>query len=104
MWISSASGSIFWAAYAAMAIAVGFALRGGFGLRVGGLALLAVTIAKVVFVDLASAGTGLRILSFLAVGALLLATSVLYGKFGGTFGPAHRRREHDGRPGFEVDR
>ena len=74
--------SVFWAAYAAVAIAIGFALRGGVCLRVGGLSLLAITIGKVVLVDLASAGTGWRILSFLAVGALLLATSVLYGKFG----------------------
>ena len=69
-------------------------------LRVGGLVLLAVTIAKVVFVDLASAGTGWRILSFLAVGALLLATSVLYGKFGQQL----LRRDDEATPGFEVDR
>lgn len=92
--------SVFWAAYAAAAIAVGFAIRGGLALRIGGLALLAITIAKVVLVDLASAGTGLRILSFLAVGVLLLATSVLYGKFGQQL----MRREEDASPGFEVDR
>ena len=35
---------------------------------------------KVVFVDLAHAGQGYRVLSFLGLGLLLLGTSVLYGK------------------------
>ena len=83
--------SIFWALYAAATIVVGFALRGGWGLRVCGLSLLAITIGKVVLVDLASAGTGWRIVSFLIVGALLLATSVLYGRFGDRL----LRRQHE---------
>jgi uncharacterized membrane protein len=38
-------------------------------------------VLKVVLVDLSSAGTGWRILSFIGLGVLLLGTSVLYGKF-----------------------
>ena len=48
-----------------------------------GLGLFAVTLLKVVAVDLAGVGAGYRILSFLGLGGLLLATSVLYGRLGG---------------------
>ncbi|HEX8322468.1 MAG TPA: DUF2339 domain-containing protein, partial [Tepidisphaeraceae bacterium] len=50
-------------------------------LRFATLGLLGVTLLKLTLVDLAGAGTGWRILSFLGLGVLLLATSVLYGKF-----------------------
>ncbi len=51
-------------------------------LRLIGLGLLGLTLAKVVLVDLSGAGTGWRILSFVGLGLLLLGTSVLYGRFG----------------------
>ncbi len=71
--------SVGWAILAAGAIVAGFAWRLA-PLRYGALGLFAMTLLKVVLVDLAGAGTGYRILSFLGVGALLLGTSVVYGK------------------------
>ncbi len=71
--------SVYWGLYAIASIAVGFAVRSSV-LRYAGLGLLGITLMKIVFVDLADAGTGWRILSFLGVGTILLATSVLYGK------------------------
>jgi uncharacterized membrane protein len=71
--------SAFWGVYAIGSIASGFAIPSR-ALRIGGLVLLAITLVKIVLFDLADAGTGWRILSFLGVGGVLLATSVLYGK------------------------
>lgn len=71
--------SVYWGLYAMGSIAVGFLLRSAV-LRFAGLGLLGITLLKVVFVDLANAGTGWRILSFLGLGIILLATSVLYGR------------------------
>ena len=73
--------SVLWAAAATAVVAAGFARRLP-ELRYAGLALFAVTAVKVVAVDLAHVGTGWRILSFLGLGGLLLATSVLYGHLG----------------------
>ena len=50
------------------------------GLRYFGLALLAITLLKVVLIDMSQVQTGYRILSFMALGGILLGTSVLYGK------------------------
>ena len=44
------------------------------------LALFAVTLLKVVTIDMSQVSTGYRILSFVGLGGLLLVTSVLYGK------------------------
>jgi uncharacterized membrane protein len=60
-------------------VALGFAIRVA-GVRYFGLALFALTVVKVFFVDLSTVSTGYRILSFLGLGLLLLGTSVLYGK------------------------
>jgi uncharacterized membrane protein len=72
--------SVFWGLYAIGGVAIGFVLRRA-ALRYFGLGLFAFTLLKVVLVDLAHLGTGYRILSFLALGLLLLGTSVCYGKF-----------------------
>jgi uncharacterized membrane protein len=71
--------SVFWSIYALGCIVLGFAIRLA-GLRYFGLALFAITAAKVVFIDLSTIETGYRVLSFLGLGLLLLGTSVLYGK------------------------
>jgi uncharacterized membrane protein len=71
--------SILWSVYAIGCIIAGFAARIA-GLRHFGLALFALTVVKVMFVDLSDVGRGYRILSFLGLGLLLLGTSVLYGK------------------------
>jgi uncharacterized membrane protein len=71
--------SIVWSVYALACVAAGFAMRVA-GLRYFGLALFALTVGKVMLVDLNAVRTGYRILSFLGLGLLLLGTSVLYGK------------------------
>jgi uncharacterized membrane protein len=71
--------SIFWSIYAVGCVALGFRARVA-ALRYFGLALFAVTLLKVVLVDLAQVATGFRVLSFMGLGLLLLGTSVLYGK------------------------
>lgn len=71
--------SIFWSGFAIVAVVAGFRLRVA-GLRYFGLALFALTLLKVVAVDLAEAETGYRVLSFMGLGLLLLGTSVVYGK------------------------
>jgi uncharacterized membrane protein len=71
--------SIFWSAFAIGCIATGFKVRTA-GLRYFGLGLFALTLLKIGIVDLQNAETGYRILSFMGLGALLLITSVLYGK------------------------
>lgn len=71
--------SIYWAVFAVSAIVAGFRMRIA-GLRYFGLTLLAVALIKVVGFDLKEIGHGYRILSFIGLGGLLLATSVVYGK------------------------
>ena len=71
--------SIYMAILAVALIGLGFKLRIA-RVRYAGLALFAATLAKVVLIDLAEAGQGYRVLSFLGTGILLLATSVIYGK------------------------
>jgi uncharacterized membrane protein len=73
--------SIFWAAAAVASVLIGFRIRAAW-LRFFGLGLLAVTLLKVVAIDMSQVQTGYRILSFMGLGVLMLGTSVLYGKFG----------------------
>ncbi|HEX8523695.1 MAG TPA: DUF2339 domain-containing protein, partial [Tepidisphaeraceae bacterium] len=71
--------SIFFSLYAIASVTLGFTFRTA-GLRYFGLALFALTLGKVAVLDLSTASTGYRFLSFMGLGALLLITSVLYGK------------------------
>jgi uncharacterized membrane protein len=71
--------SIFWSIFAVGCIALGFRTRIA-AMRYFGLSLFAVTLLKVVVIDLSQVATGLRILSFMGLGLLLLGTSVLYGR------------------------
>lgn len=71
--------SIFWACFAVAALAIGFWKRAA-ALRYFSLSLLALTLAKVMVVDLGQVTHGYRILSFLGLGMLLLGTSVMYGR------------------------
>jgi uncharacterized membrane protein len=71
--------SIYWAVFGVGSVVLGFRTRIA-GLRYFGLALLAIALSKVVVFDLQEVGRGYRILSFLGLGALLLMTSVVYGK------------------------
>ena len=69
--------SVLWAVVGLAAVVVGFGkeLR---PLRYAALALLGVTLGKILFVDLAQVRPVYRILSFVAVGALLLCVSFVY--------------------------
>jgi uncharacterized membrane protein len=73
--------SIFWSIFAVAAVLLGFRVRAA-AMRYFGLALLAVTLLKVVLIDMNQVQAGYRILSFIGLGALLMGTSVLYGKLG----------------------
>lgn len=71
--------SIIWALYACGALAVGFkkSLK---PLRLFGLYLLLIAIAKLTLIDLFSLGTGYRVVGFSVLGALLTGSSFLYQK------------------------
>ncbi len=69
--------SAFFMLFGAALLALGFWRRAAF-LRWQGLVLLAVSIAKVFTVDVSALSQGYRILSFLGLGALLLAVSFVY--------------------------
>jgi hypothetical protein len=76
---AKAALSVFWAVFGAALVAIGFARRSA-AARYAGLALLAVTVGKVVFYDLANVERMWRVVSFLASGLLLVATSLLYAR------------------------
>jgi len=63
--------------FGAILLAVGFWRRSAF-LRWQGLVLLAFSVAKVFLFDMSELSQGYRILSFLGLGALLLAVSFVY--------------------------
>jgi uncharacterized membrane protein len=63
--------------FGAILLAVGFWRRSAF-LRWQALVLLAVTVGKVFFSDMSELAQGYRILSFVGLGALLLAVSFAY--------------------------
>jgi len=71
--------SAFFMLFGAMLLALGFWRRTAY-LRWQALVLLAVAIAKVFTVDMSQLSQGYRILSFLGLGALLLAVSFAYQK------------------------
>ncbi len=71
--------SLVWAFYAAAVIAVGF-LAQFKPMRLLGITMLAITIAKVFVVDLTSLEQGYRIAAFVGLGVLVLAISLLYQK------------------------
>ena len=78
--------SITWAAYALGLVAIG--LRRDYRpMRVLGIALFAVTIIKVLFVDLAELDRVSRMLSVIGLGVLLLTASYLYQRLARTMPP-----------------
>jgi uncharacterized membrane protein len=94
--------SVYWGVYGIALVGVGFARRRAW-LRYTGLSLLAVTLGKVVVIDMAKVESLYRVLSFLAVGLLFIGTSVAYAKLAsrllGTPDPFRRRaREQSGPP------
>jgi uncharacterized membrane protein len=77
--LRSAVLSVLWALYAFTAMAWGL-WRGQAALRIGAIALFAVTLVKVLVVDLAGLDALYRILSVLVLGAALLIASFLYAR------------------------
>ena len=69
-----------WAVEGLLLVAAGFSLRDRV-LRICGLVVFALMLCRVLAVDLAGVETIYRILSFLAVGAMLLVASFAYTKF-----------------------
>lgn len=72
--------SIFWLFYAIALILIGFTGRYKL-VRLGGIALLSLSILKLFFYDLWSLGTLYRIISSICLGIVLLAISFLYQKY-----------------------
>jgi uncharacterized membrane protein len=71
------SYSAFFMAFGALLLAIGFWRRSSF-FRWQALVLLAISVAKVFLIDVSTLSQGFRILSFLGLGALLLAVSFVY--------------------------
>jgi uncharacterized membrane protein len=71
------SYSAIWLIYGAALMAIGFWKRSAF-VRWQSLVLIAVTIVKVFLYDVAALQQGYRVLSFVALGAVLLAISFIY--------------------------
>ncbi len=75
--------SLGWSCYAAACL-IGGVVRRSQGVRVGGLALGALTVCKVFLLDLSFLDGGLRVLSLGGLGVALMFISWLYGRFGRT--------------------
>ncbi|MHC5003605.1 MAG: DUF2339 domain-containing protein, partial [Planctomycetota bacterium] len=93
---AQATMSAYWALYGVGLVIAGFAGAVA-AARYAGLALLSLTMVKVLFVDLANLESIWRVLSFLASGLLLIGTSVLYSRLspkllqqGGGLSPSSR--------------
>jgi uncharacterized membrane protein len=69
--------SAFFMVFGSLLLAIGFWRRSAF-FRWQALVLLAISVAKVFLVDVSALSQGFRILSFLGLGALLLAVSFVY--------------------------
>ncbi len=78
-WLGQMALSVLWSVYAAALAAAGF-LRRSAAVRWTALALFAVTVVKVVFVDMAALRQFYRIIAFFALGLLLLAVAWGYQK------------------------
>jgi uncharacterized membrane protein len=71
--------SIWWAVYAVFLIGLGFAKRIAWS-RYAGIALFAVTLVKLMVIDMAGVDALYRVLSFVGLGLLLILTSIAYVK------------------------
>ncbi len=79
--------SIYWGLFSLALIGFGFS-RGRPMFRHFGLGLLGLTLAKVMLIDLASAQTIYRVLSLLALGLVLIVTSIAYSRLAKRFASA----------------
>ena len=69
--------SMWWGIFGFVAVGIGFVWHSA-GVRRAGLALLAAGAAKAVLIDLADVSTLWRVVSFLALGALLMIVGIGY--------------------------
>lgn len=81
---ASVAISIFWLFYAIVLVALGFIKRLK-GVRLGGMALLLIAIAKLFFYDLWSLGQLYRIIASISLGVVLLGISFAYQKYRDVF-------------------
>jgi uncharacterized membrane protein len=72
--------SLFWLLYGIILIGIGIIKRSKI-LRIGGLAVLMISISKLFFYDLWSLGTLYRIISSISLGVVLLSISFVYQKY-----------------------
>jgi uncharacterized membrane protein len=79
MWLGQMALSVLWSVYAAVLMAIGF-LRRAAAIRWAALGLFAVTIVKVMMVDIAVLQQLYRIIAFLVLGLLLLLVAWGYHK------------------------
>ena len=89
--------SVYWGVFAITVVALGFAKRSA-GCRYAGLALLAITVVKVLTIDMSEVSNVFRVLSFLVVGLLLVGTSVGYAKLAPRLEKGYVTGGDDGRP------
>jgi uncharacterized membrane protein len=75
--VKSLSLSVLWAVYAAAAIVLGVARRWRW-VRLGGLALLAIPVAKLFLLDMWDLELGYRVAAFIILGAIMVAGGFLY--------------------------
>ena len=80
--VKSLSLSILWASYAAILMVLGIARRWRW-VRVAGLVLLAVPVAKLFLYDVFELEQGYRVAAFLSLGLILVAGGFLYQRFRG---------------------
>jgi len=76
-WVSQMALTITWGVYAIVLLAAGFR-RLSRGMRYTALAIFGVTVAKLLFIDLATLDPPYRILAFFVTGLLILGASYLY--------------------------
>jgi len=76
-WAAQLALSVLWSIFAGLLTAAGFRLHAA-GLRLAGLALFGLTLAKVMLFDLSELRQFYRILAFLALGVALLAVAWAY--------------------------
>lgn len=95
--------SIYWALFAAALLLIGIIWKHA-SLRGLGLTLLAVTIIKVLLVDLGQLEPLYRIIGFLVIGVIVLAGSFFYFRFGQHFSTDTRSSSSAGEPREKADR
>ena len=91
------SYSAIWLVYGAILMTIGFQRRSSF-VRWQSLILIALTICKVFLYDFSQLGGSYRIVSFIALGAVLLGISFIYQRDWLGLSPRAPEKTHQGTP------